>query len=376
MIGKCNGVLSITPTETPYFEPKRIQFRSFDCMGQTLEHLDFRIGAVTVGGSPQLAINNLTPSEDSSFSGSSISSKDLDKVNWSVFSTVGLARELQISVYNPHEDDLLIYACVEGEDVPSLDCYTDYPCMPSSKEMEGASGEARREELKKEIAKARAEEEERQREVSDGRARRRSIKEEKWREAEGGLQQVGSPVATLAPRERKLVQVMPSVSPYFKPYGARYHCHRVSDGAEVPVIVVDTICGRQLMTGGLFSSFEELLSGSGQPWIEDGPYEALDRVRKYIGLMEHEGISGINREKLRQIRQAPLSEIQGIPSTLLEKSHAFDNWHEIFDYPVFSTTGLARRFFALLYNPWPFSVRASVTVCGQAMSSLEPCDEV
>ena len=44
-------------------------------------------------------------------------------VNWSVFSTVGLARELQISVFNLNATEIRIFACVWGNAVTSLDCY-------------------------------------------------------------------------------------------------------------------------------------------------------------------------------------------------------------------------------------------------------------
>ncbi len=200
---KSNGVLTVAPLMDCYFEPRRVKFRSFDCTGESLENLDFRIGAVTVGGSPQLAVNTLRP--DEVCASGSVSPKDLDKVNWSVFSTVGLARELEITIYNPHDVDLLIYACLEGEDIPSLDCYTDYP--PFRRDMSEEESEVH----KKAIADANAEDAKRAKGILDERAKEQSAKEARWEK--GGFQQVGSEVVELKPFERRALQVIPTVSP-------------------------------------------------------------------------------------------------------------------------------------------------------------------
>ncbi len=73
---KSNGVLTVAPLMDCYFEPRRVKFRSFDCTGESLENLDFRIGAVTVCRSPQLAVNTLRP--DEVCASGSVSPKDLD----------------------------------------------------------------------------------------------------------------------------------------------------------------------------------------------------------------------------------------------------------------------------------------------------------
>lgn len=121
-----NGVVSVVPTVSPYFEPKAVYLFGIDPAAPGT-NLRFTIGAVTVGGSPQLAINTLTPT-GASATGELLSdvynrSDEPLLVNWSVFSTVGLARELQISVFNLNAVAIRIYACIWGNAVSSLDCY-------------------------------------------------------------------------------------------------------------------------------------------------------------------------------------------------------------------------------------------------------------
>ena len=122
------GVLSVVPTVSPFFEPKAVYLFGVDpnAFGTNLR---FTIGAVTVGGSPQLAINTLTPAGGGAASPAEILSDVFNRsdepllVNWSVFSTVGLARELQISLFNPNGQAMRAFACVWGNAVTSLDCY-------------------------------------------------------------------------------------------------------------------------------------------------------------------------------------------------------------------------------------------------------------
>jgi hypothetical protein len=126
-----NGVLSVVPTVSPFFEPKAVYLFGIDPAAPGT-NLRFTIGAITVGGSPQLAINTLTP--DGGAAGGPIPQPELlsdvfnrpDEpllVNWSVFSTVGLARELQITVFNLNQVEIRIFACIWGNAVSSLDCY-------------------------------------------------------------------------------------------------------------------------------------------------------------------------------------------------------------------------------------------------------------
>ncbi len=122
------GVISIVPTVSPFFEPKAIYLFGIDPAAPGT-NLRFTVGAVTVGGSPQLAINTLTPAGGGPASPAELLSDVFNRsdepllVNWSVFSTIGLARELQISVFNLNAVQIRIFACIWGNAVTSLDCY-------------------------------------------------------------------------------------------------------------------------------------------------------------------------------------------------------------------------------------------------------------
>lgn len=122
------GVVSVVPTVSPFFEPKAVYLFGIDPNAPGT-NLRFTVGAVTVGGSPQLAINTLTPTGGGAGSPAELLSDVFSRsdeplmVNWSVFSTVGLARELQISVFNLNNQAIRIFACVWGNAVTSLDCY-------------------------------------------------------------------------------------------------------------------------------------------------------------------------------------------------------------------------------------------------------------
>ncbi len=122
------GVVSVVPTVSPFFEPKAVYLFGIDPNAPGT-NLRFTVGAVTVGGSPQLAINTLTPAGGGAGSPAELLSDVFNRsdepllVNWSVFSTVGLARELQISVFNLNAQAMRIFACIWGNAVTSLDCY-------------------------------------------------------------------------------------------------------------------------------------------------------------------------------------------------------------------------------------------------------------
>jgi len=122
------GVVSVVPTVSPFFEPKAVYLFGIDPAAPGT-NLRFTVGAVTVGGSPQLAINTLTPGGGGAGSPAELLSDVFNRsdepllVNWSVFSTIGLARELQISVFNLNAQDIRIFACIWGNAVTSLDCY-------------------------------------------------------------------------------------------------------------------------------------------------------------------------------------------------------------------------------------------------------------
>jgi len=122
------GIVSVVPTVSPYFEPKAVYLFGIDPAAPGT-NLRFTVGAVTVGGSPQLAVNTLTPAGGGPGSPAELLSDVFNRsdepllVNWSVFSTVGLARELQISVFNLNAVEIRIFACIWGNAVTSLDCY-------------------------------------------------------------------------------------------------------------------------------------------------------------------------------------------------------------------------------------------------------------
>lgn len=126
--GTTAGVLSVVPTVSPFFEPKAVYLFGIDPDAPGT-NLRFTIGAVTVGGSPQLAINTLTPAGGGVASPAELLSDVFNRsdepllCNWSVFSTVGLARELQISLFNLNQQDIRVFACIWGNAVTSLDCY-------------------------------------------------------------------------------------------------------------------------------------------------------------------------------------------------------------------------------------------------------------
>lgn len=120
------GEIQVVPTVSPYFEPKAVYLFGIDPDAPGT-NLRFAIGAVTVGGAPQLAINNLTPlAADTDLLLSDVYNRSDEPllVNWSVFSTTALARQLEISILNINAGaDLDVYACVWGNAVSSLDCY-------------------------------------------------------------------------------------------------------------------------------------------------------------------------------------------------------------------------------------------------------------
>ena len=128
--GGAAGVVTVLPTVSPYFEPKAVYLFGIDPAAPGT-NLRFTIGAVTVGGAPQLAINNLAP--DGGIAGGPLSELLSDVfnrgdqpllLNWSVFSTTGLARELQLNLFNLNaQTPIRIFACVWGNAVSSLDCY-------------------------------------------------------------------------------------------------------------------------------------------------------------------------------------------------------------------------------------------------------------
>lgn len=114
------GVLVFAPTDTPYFVPERLKWSVRDNEGYSQ---DLRVGAITVGGSPQMGINSLTRGDEFGKYRPSVSITDLsDASGWSVCSTPGLSRELQMAVWNSNRDKAITAKiCIEGYGVNSLD---------------------------------------------------------------------------------------------------------------------------------------------------------------------------------------------------------------------------------------------------------------
>lgn len=115
---KTAGVCFVTPKTSPFFDPRRCKIACVD-LDDPKAIQDIKIGAVTIGGSPQLGINVLTPDYESP----GIRPDDIDLVNWSVFSSIGLSRELQMSLFNMCDRKIAVFVCVEGQNVQSLECY-------------------------------------------------------------------------------------------------------------------------------------------------------------------------------------------------------------------------------------------------------------
>ena len=123
--GHSSAILKVIPTVSPYFEPRAIRLIG-SALASPSTNRRFIVGAITVGGSPQLAINKIHPIE--SFEEGLLSdvfnrSYDPLLLNWSVFSTLKLARELEIHIYNLNEEEILVSACLWGNAVSSLECY-------------------------------------------------------------------------------------------------------------------------------------------------------------------------------------------------------------------------------------------------------------
>jgi hypothetical protein len=110
-----------------------------------------------------------------------------------------------------------------------------------------------------------------------------------------------------------------------------------------------------------------------QKVTHESPSELLNRLTKMVGTLERHGPDGLNA-----IRDSQHSNIKnyrdthddprGMLTTMLVDD---DGWDVLDDWPVFSTTGLGQTFGVVAYNPWPFSIRASVVVAGNAVADLD-----
>lgn len=361
------GVLTVSPPSGPYFDPKRVRIAAFD-VEEPNKKVDLKIGAVTCGGSPQLAINCLIPDEGSN----GIRPEDLDYVNWAVFSTVGLARELQISIYNPNQRRVLVFACIEGFPVKSLDCYvgerqSSIGFAPLHKESKQDQEE--RERKLEEWAKESAE--------RDKQSRMDAYKYQKLKEYKlkhSGYQSVGSEDIHLGPNEQKVIHIIPTVSAYFEPHLIRFRSRRTDKDEQVPFCVLDAYCGDRLLYG--MTNMDELFTY--QPVRprkvdHESPSELISKLSKMVKTLERHGPDGLNA--IRDNQHSHIKDYRdthddprGMLTTMLVDD---DGWDVLDDWPVFSTTGLGQTFGVVAYNPWPFSIRASVVVAGNAVADLD-----
>ena len=342
---------AVMPASTPYFEPKRCRVICIDPRDPN-SHKDLKIGAVTVGGSPQIAINELSPDRKSA----GLRPDDIDYVDWSIFSTPGLARELQFSLYNPNDIQVAVFICVDGWDVES-EGYIVYPHP-----MSGSFSDQERARMLAEKAEAESVEEDRR-------------KTKRWKESEllvmagpsGDSQQVSGKEIELEPLEQRVIKISPTVSPYFDPRRIRFHGHRIDDGKKVPFAIIDAFCGDRVMYG---TSLDDLFSQrtvGRRSYVQETPLQLMDRLQSMIATLTLYGKDGL---AMRTESQAPaLEDIRGMLTTHLV-SHS--GWGDVSWWPIFSTGGLKRELGIVVYNPWPFRIRASVSMDGIAMAELLP----
>ena len=112
------GEICISPTVTPYFEPKKIQMGAIDpiCPGTNMR---FTIGTACIGGAPQLPINKWNPNGGSDELLSDIF-VDPVAVDWDVFSCLGLGRECRLHVWNPNGCEIQIFTTMWGNPMVNI----------------------------------------------------------------------------------------------------------------------------------------------------------------------------------------------------------------------------------------------------------------
>lgn len=122
----------VIPQVSPWFEPKAV--RLFGCYADDpSSQARYMVRDVRVGGSPQMPF--IGSREDfSKFPNQELISDVFDRsgdpslVNWSVFSTIGLARELIFNLFNIDKSRKVIASCaIWGNAVTSLEIYDGGP---------------------------------------------------------------------------------------------------------------------------------------------------------------------------------------------------------------------------------------------------------
>jgi len=340
-----SGVCMIEPPRTPFFEPKRCKIICLN-LDDPRESLDLKIGAVTIGGSPQLAINTLTPMSDSN----GIRPSDIDIVDWSVFSTAGLAREVQFSLYNPNDKRVAVFIYVEGLDVPDLFTYENDGRVLDENEID-AERAKRIHEWDTAYAKAG--------EPNAAMRQNTSTKE-----------------IEIEPFGQRVLPVEMAVSPFFKPHRVRFHGHRLDDGKEVPFSIIDAFCGSKILYGAMMvSDLFAQQSVLPRNFVErETPQMLMRRLSEMVDTLSTYGPGVFQKEQ--DERLLPLQTFQD-PRGMLTSHLVEDNgWCDASWWPIGSTAGLRREIGIVAYNPWPFSIRTSVSMEGQCLSSLDGCRSV
>ena len=117
------GVVTVTPTTSPYFEPKAVYMFGIDPAAPGT-NLRFTVGSVDVGGAPQLAISSV-PTGGAAANPELLSdvfnrSDEPLLVSWAIISTVALARQLTVDVFNLNAVTMRIFVQVWGNARDSL----------------------------------------------------------------------------------------------------------------------------------------------------------------------------------------------------------------------------------------------------------------
>ncbi len=324
------GVCVVTPPNSPYFQPKRCRIACVDPANPGVS-LDLKIGAVTIGGSPQLAMNELQPDERSQ----GLRPADLDYVNWGVFSTPGLARGLQFVLYNPNDIQAAVFVCLEGFDVDDLN--RDFPddnWQERARERHQDFLDAERAQGKIEI---------------------------------GDRQHLSGQEIELDPLEQRIIKIVPTVSPYFEPKRVRFYGYKSGTSESVPFTVIDAFCGSQI----LYGTMVEDLFAQQKPVRRDShesPQQLLKRLGEMVDTLTSYGRSGLEMLENRTSRPA-LEDARGMLTTHLVGEKG---WGDVSWWPTFSTSGLRRELGVVAYNPWPFRIRVSVSIEGDSVVELHP----
>jgi len=120
-------VLLVYPKISPYFEPQAARIYAY-MKSDPSKNARFTVSAVEIGKSPQEAVHwpRAEVAELGIIGDIFSRGKDPALVNWAVFSTKGLARELEVHVNNLHRgecDEIVVHLVVWGRPVVSLDSF-------------------------------------------------------------------------------------------------------------------------------------------------------------------------------------------------------------------------------------------------------------